>query len=74
MEKIYVQRKIEVWVEDIYHVEDLSEETLEKAINYDLDYEDCEVLWETQIDLDPVEVFDQHYKKIYSNINYDNER
>ena len=60
MEKIYVQRKVEVWVEDIYHVEDLSEETLEKAINYDLDYEDCEVLWETQIDLGPIQVFDHN--------------
>ena len=60
MEKIYVQRKIEVWVEEIYHVEDLSEETLENAINYDLDYEDCEVLWETQVDLGPVEIYDKN--------------
>lgn len=67
MEKIYVQRKIEVWVEDIYHVEDLSEETLEKAINYDLDYEDCEVLWETQIDLGPVEVYNKDWKLLYGN-------
>ena len=68
MEKIYVQRKIEVWVEDIYHVEDLSEETLEKAINYDLDYEDCEILWESQIDLGPVEVYDNKRNIIYSKI------
>ena len=68
MEKIYVQRKIEVWVEEIYHVEDLSEETLENAINYDLDYEDCEVLWETQIDLGPVEVYDNKRNIIYSKI------
>ena len=68
MEKIYVQRKIEVWVEDIYHVGDLSEETLEKAINYDLDYEDCEILWESQIDLGPVEVYDNKRNIIYSKI------
>lgn len=74
MEKIYVQRKIEVWIEDVYHVEDLSEETLEKAINYDLDYEDCEVLWESQIDLGPVKIFDCNLKKIYSNIDYDDEQ
>ena len=73
MEKIYVQRKIEVWVEDVYHVEDLSEETLEKAINYDLDYEDCEVLWESQIDLGPVEVYDNKRNIIYSNIRLDDE-
>ena len=60
MEKIYVQRKVEVWVEDIYHVEDLSEETLEKAINYNLDPDDSDVLWETQIDLGPIQVFDHN--------------
>jgi len=73
MEKIYVQRKIEVWVEDVYHVKDLSEETLEKAINYDLDYEDCEVLWESQIDLGLVEVYDDKRNSIYSNIRLDDE-
>lgn len=73
MEKIYVRRKIEVWIEDIYHVEDLSEETLEKAINYDLDYEDYEVLWESQIDLGPVEVYDNKRNVIYSNIRLDDE-
>lgn len=73
MEKIYVQRKIEVWVEDVYHVEDLSEETLEKAINYDLDYEDCEVLWESQIDSGPVEIYDNERNIIYSNIRLDDE-
>lgn len=67
MEKIYVQRKIEVWVEDIYRVEEINDETIEAAINYDLDSDDCEVLWETQIDLGPVEVYDEHWKKIYSN-------
>lgn len=73
MEEIYVQRKIEVWVEDVYHVEDLFEENLEKAINYDLDYEDCEVLWETQIDLGPVEIYDNKRNIIYNNIRLDNE-
>ena len=73
MEKIYVQRKVEVWIEDIYHVEDLSEETLEKAINYDLDPDDSDVLWESQIDLGPVEVYDDKRNIIYSNIRLDDE-
>ena len=68
MEKFYVQRKVEVWVEDIYKVEEINDETIEAAINYDLDPDDSDVLRETQIDLGPVEVFDQHNKKIYSNI------
>jgi len=73
MEKIYVQRKVEVWIEDIYHVEDLSEETLEKAINYDLDPDDSDVLWESQIDLGPIEVYDDKQNIIYSNIRLDDE-
>ena len=68
MEKIYVQRKVEVWIEDIYRVEEINDETIEAAINYDLDPDDSDILWETQVDLGPVEVFDQHNKKLYSNI------
>jgi hypothetical protein len=66
MEKIYVQRKIEVWVEDIYRVEEINDETIEAAINYDIDVDESDTLWETQIDLGPVEVYDEHYKIIYS--------
>ena len=68
MEKIYVQRKVEVWVEDIYKVEEINDETIEAAINYDLDVDESETLWETQIDLGPVEVYDKNRNKIYSNI------
>lgn len=71
MEKICIQRKIEVWIEDIYRVEEINDEIIESAINYDLDPDDSDVLWETQVDLGPVEVFDQHNKKIYSNIKED---
>lgn len=71
MEKIYVQRKVEVWVEDIYKVEEINDETIEAAINYDLDLDNSEVLWETQIDLGPVEVYDRNWNKIYSNIKYE---
>lgn len=60
MEKIYVQRKVEVWVEDIYRVEEINDETIEAAINYDLDVDNSEVLWDTQIDLGPVQVFDHN--------------
>jgi hypothetical protein len=60
MEKIYVQRKVEVWVEDIYRIEEINDETIEAAINYDLDPDDSEVLWETQIDLGPIQVFDHN--------------
>ena len=65
MEKIYVQRKVEVQVEDIYMVEEINDETIEAAINYDIDVEDSDTLWETLIDLGPVEVYDEHHKLIY---------
>lgn len=66
MEKIYVQRKVEVWVEDIYMVEEVNDETIEAAINYDIDADDSDTLWETLVDLGPVEVYDEHHKLIDS--------
>lgn len=60
MEKIYVQRKIEVWVEDIYKVEEINDETIEAAINYELDSDTSNTLWDTQVDLGPVETFDEN--------------
>lgn len=66
MEKIYIQRKVEVWIEDIYRVEEINDNIIQDAINYDLDPDDSEVLWESQIDLGPIEVYDEHHKIIYS--------
>ena len=71
MEKIYVQRKVEIWIEDTYKVEEINDNTIQDAINYDLDVDNSEVLWESLIDLGPVEVFDHNYKKLYSNITED---
>lgn len=66
MEKIYIQRKVEVWVQDSYTVEEINDETIEAAINYDIDVDESDTLWETQVDLGPVEVYDEHRKLIYS--------
>lgn len=65
--KIIVQRKVEVWVEDIYHIDDESQ--IEDAINYDIDSDDSDTLWETQIDLGPVKVYDENWNTLYSNVN-----
>lgn len=65
--KIIVQRKVEVWVEDIYHIDDESQ--IEDAINYDIDSDDSDTLWETQIDLGPVKVYDEDWNTLYSNVN-----
>jgi hypothetical protein len=66
MKKIYVQRKIEVWVEDVYEVDEINDEIIDRALDYDLDVDTSEVLWETQIDLGPVEVYNEQHKLIYS--------
>lgn len=65
--KIIVQRKVEVWVEDIYHIDDESQ--IEDAINYNIDPDDSDTLWETQIDLGPVKVYDEDWNTLYSNVN-----
>ena len=68
MAKIYVQRNIEVWVEDVYEVDEINDEIIDKAIDYDLDIDTSDVLWESQIDLGPIEVYDDKRNIIYSNI------
>ena len=73
MEKIYVQRKVEVWIEDIYRVEEINDKIIESAINYDLDPDDSDVLWETQVDLGPIEIYNERRNKIYSNFNIEDE-
>lgn len=64
--KITVQRKVEIWIEDVYEIE--NESQIEDAINYDIDSKESDVLWDTQIDLGPVEVYNESWKLLYSNI------
>ena len=60
MEKIYVQRKVEVWIEEVYRVEEINDQAIEDAISYYLDPDSSDVLWDTQIDLGPIEVYDHN--------------
>ena len=64
--KIIVQRLVKVWIEEGYDVEDLSEDTLEDVIVYNKECYDTEVLWETQEDLGPIEIYDDSWKLIKS--------
>ena len=64
--KIIVQRKVEVWIEETYDIEDESQ--IQDAMDYNLEYNELDVLWETQEDLGPVEVYDKNRKLLYSNI------
>lgn len=65
--RIIVQRKVEIWVEDIYDIEDESQ--IPNAINYDFNSVEFNALWETQEDLGPVEVYDEDWKLLYTNEN-----
>lgn len=62
---IKVQRKVNIWIEESYDIE--NESQIQDAINYDLDCYNIETLWETQEDLGPVEVFDKNWNSIYNN-------
>lgn len=62
--KIIVQRKVEVWIEETYDIEDESQ--IQDAIDYDLEYNELDVLWGTQEDLGPVEVYDENWKLLYN--------
>jgi hypothetical protein len=66
--KIKVQRKVNIWIEESYNIENKSQ--IQDAIDYDLDCYNIETLWETQEDLGPVEVFDENWNSIYN--NYEN--
>ena len=66
MPKIHVQRKVEVWVEDSYTVDEINDDIIQQAINYELPFEDSDTLWETQVELGPIEVYDEHHKLIDS--------
>lgn len=66
---IKVQRKVNIWIEESYDIE--NESQIQDTINYDLDCYNIETLWETQEDLGPVEVFDENWNSIYN--NYEND-
>lgn len=70
--RVYVQRQVQVWIEEKYDIENDDQETLEDlAENKNLKYEwlDCEVLWESQEDLGKVDILNSDGVVIYSNYN-----
>ena len=65
--KIIIQKKVEVWIEEHYDIEDESQ--IQDALDYNIDCFEVDTLWETQEDLGPVEVYDENWKLLYSNEN-----
>lgn len=62
--KIRLQRKVEVWVEEVYEVEQLDEIIKEMMFNYELEPESIDTLWETQVETEPYEILDKDWKVI----------
>ena len=61
--KITVQRLVEVWIEETYNIDDESQ--VQDAINHDIEYDELDVLWETEDDLGSIEVYDENWKLLY---------
>ena len=66
MKKLIVQRKVEIWIEEAYSVEEINQDIIDKALDYELDSYSCEPLWETQVDLNDIDVYDGDYNVLYS--------
>lgn len=65
MEKIYIQRLVNLWIEEEFEVPEISEENINKAINYDIDISSLsEIFWDTQKNLGPIEVYNINGKLI----------
>ena len=73
MKKLIVQRKVEIWIEDTYNVDEITQDIIDKAIDYEMDASSSEPLWESQEDLGLVEVYDDDWNVLYSTITLDNE-
>lgn len=65
--KVKLQRKVEVWIEETYDIDNTDSETLQDLIGYETDCYEVEPLWETQEDLGPVEIYDENWNLLYKN-------
>ena len=65
--KIIVQRQVKMWIEDIYHVDEINDNIIDMAIGYDLDYDETEPLYDTIEELGPVEVYDEEWNLLRKN-------
>ena len=65
MEKIKVLRPINVLVKETYLVENIDQETLEAVINYEIEVEDSEVLWDTMEEIGNCQIWNEDFSKQY---------
>lgn len=57
--KITIERLVNIWISETFEVEDLSEESLDKCLEYRQDVLDSDVYWDSQEDLGPIEIYDE---------------
>lgn len=73
MAKLKVQRLVKVWVEDIYNVDEITQEAVDAAIEYEIDADDYDTLWDSVEELGSYNVFDNDGNLIYSKHSKKNE-
>ena len=73
MAKLKVQRLIKVWIEDIYNIDEITQETIDAAIEYEIDSDDSDTLWDTMKELGSYEVLDDEGNLIYTKYPKKNE-
>ena len=66
MAKFKVQRLVKVWIEDVYDVDEITQEAIDAAIEYDIDADDYDTLWDSMEELGSYEVFDNENNLIYT--------
>lgn len=67
--KVILQRKVQVWIEEIYDIDKLDEKTIDNLIDYEKECYSLDTLWETQEDLGPVEIYDTEWNLLYQREN-----
>ena len=59
--KFLVQRLVKIWMEDTYEVDEINEDIIDKAIDYEIDSKSSEILLDTLVDEYEVEVYDENF-------------
>ena len=59
-----IQKPCNVWIEEIYEVDEYNPEVLEKIREFEIDPTYVETLWDTMKETGPFEVFDNNYNLI----------
>lgn len=73
MAKLKVQRLVKVWVEDIYNVDEITQEVIDAAIGHEIDADDYDNLWDSMEELGSYEVFNDDGNLIYTQYSEKNE-